>query len=65
MTFDHIPPRGCLPPSVTLLAHVGTALGTEAVKMDGVRYMQDGVKYRTFCGGCNNGLGPDYDPEFI
>lgn len=65
LTFDHIPPRGCLPPSVTLLVHASQALGAESLRADGVRYMQDGVKYRTLCGPCNNRLGHDHDPEFI
>ncbi len=63
LTEDHTPPKGCVSPTAVELQHVthlldaGKAIKTKA---------QDGVKYRTLCGRCNNALlGGRYDPVLI
>lgn len=65
LTFDHVPPKACLPPTAIQLVHVAMMLGTTAAKSSGARYMQSGIKYRTLCGPCNNGLGHSCDPELV
>ncbi len=47
------------------LHHIVEHLNATPPKSKG-RLSQNGVKYRTLCGKCNNGfLGREYDPEFI
>lgn len=65
LTDDHTPPKGCHRPTQVELQHLSYLLsGTTNVPKG--RRSQNGVKYRTLCGRCNNSLlGAKYDPHFI
>lgn len=65
LTEDHTPPKGCISIGQVELHHITEHLIFERTKSKG-RLSQDGVKYRTLCGRCNNSLlGIKYDPTFI
>lgn len=65
LTEDHTPPKGCLKIKQVELHHIMEHLNLSAERAKG-RLSQNGVKYRTLCGDCNNRLlGTEYDPEFI
>lgn len=65
LTEDHTPPKGCLKPTQVALQHISIHLGSGPTTYRG-RRSQNGVKYRTLCGRCNNTfLGSKYDPHFI
>lgn len=65
LTEDHTPPKGCYKPKPVELFPITAHLSAEPPKRPG-RVSQNGVKYRTLCGRCNNTLlGIEYDPEFI
>ena len=65
LTEDHTPPKGCMRPTQVELVHLSQLLSDDPTKLKG-RYSQNGVKYRTLCGRCNNTLlGANYDPAFI
>jgi hypothetical protein len=66
LTEDHTPPKGCYPPTAVELHSVVTRLNRDADGAGKPRLSQNGVKFRTLCGRCNNGLlGSDYDPPLI
>ena len=65
LTEDHTPPKGCSKVKQVELQHLSSLLSQEANPPRG-RISQNGVKYRTLCAHCNNGLlGAKYDPPFI
>jgi hypothetical protein len=65
LTEDHTPPKGCTKIKKVDLHHIIEHLNAAAPRSKG-RLSQNGVKYRTLCGVCNNQrLGLEYDPEFI
>lgn len=65
LTEDHTPPKGCVHPTQVEMQHITAALSQEPSQTRGA-YSQNGVKYRTLCGVCNNTrLGARYDPHLI
>lgn len=63
MTLDHTPPKGCVKPTQVQLRHVVDILSGDP-SMNKGPVSQNGVKYRTLCKRCNNGiLGARYDPK--
>jgi len=65
LTEDHTPPKGCIKIGQVKLQHIINHLNADVPKSKG-RLLQNGVKYRTLCGTCNNTyLGHNYDPAFI
>lgn len=65
LTEDHTPPKGCIRPTQVELRHVIEVLSATPSK-EKARLSQNGVKYRTLCGRCNNSLlGHLYDPAMI
>lgn len=65
LTEDHTPPKGCYKPTQVELQSLLRRLSdtTDGRKS---RHSQNGVKYRTLCGRCNNAiLGARDDPPFI
>lgn len=65
LTEDHTPPKGCYKPKQVELQSILRRL-TATTEGPGSRISQNGVKYRTLCARCNNGLlGANYDPCFI
>lgn len=65
LTEDHTPPKGCYKPTQVQIQSLLRRLGEEKGGRKS-RLSQNGVKYRTLCGRCNNGLlGASYDPPFI
>lgn len=65
LTEDHIPPKGCIKYGQIQIHHITNHLSIEPPK-GSVRKFQNGLKYKTLCGTCNNTLlGTQYDPEFI
>jgi hypothetical protein len=64
LTEDHTPPKGSIQISKVELRHILHHLKLESANEKG-RILHDGVKYRTLCARCNNGLlGGKYDPAF-
>lgn len=64
LTEDHTPPKGCIRIGQVAIRHIVDRLGAEKPTKKG-RHSQNGVKYRTLCGRCNNGrLGANLDIEF-
>jgi hypothetical protein len=62
LTEDHTPPKGCVRPTEVELLHITYALSASEPKVKR-SFSQNGVKYRTLCGRCNNKLlGHTYDP---
>jgi hypothetical protein len=65
LTEDHTPPKGCIKVRPVELHHIIEHLKAELPNSKG-RQSQNGIKYRTLCKRCNNGLlGTEYDPSFI
>lgn len=65
LTEDHTPPKGCYKPKPVELFPIIDHLAADPPRRSGT-ISQNGVKYRTLCGRCNNSLlGREYDPEFI
>ncbi len=65
LTEDHTPPKGCVRPTEVELLHITHALSASVPKVKR-SFSQNGVKYRTLCGRCNNKLlGHTYDPYLI
>jgi hypothetical protein len=66
LTEDHTPPKGSIKISQVELYHIINHLNNVNKKpIEKGRYLQNGVKYRTLCGACNNThLGAQYDPAF-
>ena len=65
LTEDHTPPKGCIKIKQVELHHILMHLDVEQPSHKG-RISQNGVKFRTLCGKCNNDyLGINYDPSFI
>ena len=65
LTEDHTPPKGCYKPKPVELFTIIDHLAAEPPKKSKT-ISQNGVKYRTLCGRCNNTLlGTEYDPSFI
>lgn len=65
LTEDHTPPKGCIKVRQVELHHIIEHLNVNRSSTKG-RRSQNGVKYRTLCKRCNNGLlGTNYDPSFI
>lgn len=63
LTADHVPPKGCANVSPVEIRTLTKALDKNNEKP---RYSQNGVKFRTICGTCNNDLlGGEYDKEII
>lgn len=66
LTEDHTPPKGWARPKQVELRHVVDKLGMEGGNRKRATRSQNGLKYRTLCGPCNNGLlGARYDPALI
>src|SRR5690349_372794 len=64
LTEDHTPPKGAIRASQVEMHHIVRVLSV-AKPASGGRISQDGVKFRTLCSRCNNGLlGANYDPAF-
>lgn len=65
LTEDHTPPKGCYRPrQVEIRSLIKKLSDTPYGPIS--RISQNGVKYRTLCGSCNNTfLGGRYDPAFI
>ena len=64
MTFDHVPPKGCVGISNRNVALLTAALGNSELKKDNSRQFQDGLKFKSLCETCNNELlGGEYDPS--
>lgn len=65
LTEDHTPPKGCIKPTQVELRHV-VEVFSATVSKGKARLSQNGIKYRTLCGRCNNSLlGHLYDPAMI
>lgn len=65
LTEDHTPPKGCHRPRQVEIRHLSYLLSGVNNPPKG-RRSQNGVKYRTLCGRCNNTLlGIKYDPALI
>jgi hypothetical protein len=66
LTEDHTPPKGWVRPTQVELQHVIRALSPNSAPKVKRTVSQNGVKYRTLCGRCNNTLlGHTYDPHLI
>lgn len=64
LTEDHTPPKGCIRVGQVEIRHIVHRLSAEMPQSSG-RKSQNGVKYRTLCPRCNNGLlGANYDIAF-
>jgi hypothetical protein len=65
LTKDHTPPKGAININQVEMLHIIDHLNAEKPTRN-TRKSQNGVKYRTLCSRCNNGLlGTKYDPAFI
>ncbi|MFK0378348.1 hypothetical protein [Pandoraea sp. NPDC090278] len=64
LTEDHTPPKGVVLVKQMELRHIASRLSAEPISHK-FRQFQNGVKYRTLCAGCNNGLGAYDDPALI
>jgi len=62
LSWDHVPPKGSVVPTRTEILSVGRMLAAkDKIGKDVVS--QNGIKYRTLCGRCNNDLlGKKCDP---
>jgi hypothetical protein len=64
LTEDHTPPKGYAPSVPVQMTHIADRLRSEPQRK--FRKAPDGVKYRTLCASCNNGLlGSEYDGALI
>jgi len=61
MTWDHVPPKGGIEITRVEMRAVINRISPNAQPIQ-PRQSQDGLKFRTLCGGCNNLLGREYDP---
>jgi hypothetical protein len=62
-TRDHIPPQGCVKPTLVELRTLTQYLSEPSEKP---RDSQSGLNLLSICGNCNNNLlGTEYDPELI
>lgn len=62
LTFDHVPPKGCVRVGQMERRHITEKLSVDAKPLPGKR-APDGVKFRTLCHRCNGDrLGAKYDP---
>lgn len=58
LTFDHIPPKACYKEEAVFIA--------EYLSREKKTISQNGTKFRSLCGNCNNTLlGTYYDPSLI
>ncbi|MFM0086727.1 hypothetical protein PQR46_07275 [Paraburkholderia sediminicola] len=64
LTEDHTPPKGVIRVGQMELHHITTRISPRGPQTKW-RNFQNGVKYRTLCGPCNNGLGTHDDPALI
>lgn len=64
LTEDHTPPKGVIRVGQVELHHITARLSAEEPS-GRHRKFQNGVKYRTLCARCNNGLGKHDDPALI
>ncbi|MDE2598132.1 MAG: hypothetical protein KGL40_00765 [Rhodocyclaceae bacterium] len=61
LTEDHTPPKGCISVTQVELKHIAARVSADATS-ERRSVSQNGIKYRTLCARCNNGLlGADYD----
>lgn len=62
LTEDHSPPKSCVRPKAVQIRHIIGLLADQEIQERG-RISQNGLKFRTLCHRCNNGLlGLRYDP---
>lgn len=65
LTADHTPPKGAISLTQVEMKSIVELLAAVPPGKHG-RVSQNGVKFRSLCGRCNNGLlGACYDPAFI
>ncbi|SJM89009.1 conserved hypothetical protein [Crenothrix polyspora] len=65
LSEDHTPPKGCMKATSKEIYGIHVHLQQKLPLSKGT-ISQNGVKYRTLCENCNNGLlGTEYDPSFI
>lgn len=65
LTEDHTPPKGCVRVGQVVIRHIVERISAEKPNKKG-RLSQNGVKYRTLCGRCNNSrLGAYLDNDLI
>jgi hypothetical protein len=58
LTYDHVPPKSCFNENAVLV--------NKYLRKEGGTISQNGTKFRTICGYCNNTLlGTEYDPSLI
>lgn len=63
LTFDHVPPKGCVGIKNRNVAPLIAALNCKKLNKDNTRQFQDGLKFKSLCEVCNNELlGLEYDP---
>ena len=63
LTFDHVPPKGCVGIQHSNVALLTTALACNGLNKYNARQFQDGLKFKSLCEKCNNELlGLEYDP---
>lgn len=66
LTEDHVPPKGVSRLSQVVMLNIIDLLNVEKPQKKSGRISQNGVKFRTLCGKCNNErLGIHYDPTLI
>ena len=67
LTEDHVPPKGTIAVPQIDLIHIVELLSAERpIGRKRARHFQNGVKFRSLCGRCNNALlGATYDPALI
>lgn len=66
LTEDHVPPKGALQVPQHELFNIIQLLNQRPERRQKGRQMQDGVKFKTLCGRCNNTLlGARYDPVLL
>ncbi len=65
LTADHVPPKGASGLSAAELETLVRFVAVDPQRPPS-KFHQNGVKFRTLCGDCNNGrLGGQYDPSLI
>jgi len=63
LTFDHVPPKGCVGIQNRNVALLTAALDCKKLNKHNTRQLQDGLKFKSLCEVCNNELlGLEYDP---
>ncbi|MBD9630733.1 metal-binding protein [Pseudomonas sp. PDM19] len=58
LTFDHVPPQGCVTITKTEQFHLSEYMDLPSLKMKGVQ-SNNGSKFKTICRACNNLIGRD------